>query len=150
MFWGGHILILITDFYVLLFLKLCKQDVMVQPFVFVCKPSKMMFNSGFHKSILKAKQIKKASLLACLVFFLSLFLVFVFLQEVNMVITLAEQTKSLQLESRLKIIMKHRCGHVSQSLVLVEMLSFPLDGVRKMHTWSNKKFSQVILRGYIL
>lgn len=60
------------------FLKLCKQDVMVQPFVFACKPSKMMFNSGFHKSILKAKQIKKASLLACLVFFLSLFLVFFF------------------------------------------------------------------------
>ena len=77
-FLGGSILILITDFYVLLFLKLCKQDVMVQPFVFACKPSKMMFNSGFHKSILKAKQIKKASLLACLVFFLSLFLVFVF------------------------------------------------------------------------
>lgn len=67
---------------------------MVQPFVFACKPSKMMFNSGFHKSILKAKQIKKASLLACLGFFLSLFLVifffFFFLQEVNMVITLAE------------------------------------------------------------
>ena len=75
-FGGGHILILITGFYVLLFLKLCKRDVMVQPFVFACKPSNMMFNSGFHKSILKAKQIKKASLLAYLVFFLSLFLVF--------------------------------------------------------------------------
>lgn len=87
----GHILILITGFYVLLFLKLCKQDVMVQPFLFACKPSKMMFNLGFHKSVLKAKQIKKASLLVCLVFFLSLFLVFFFfLQEVNIVITLAE------------------------------------------------------------
>ena len=45
----------------------------------VClKPSKMMFNLGFHKSVLKAKQIKKANLLVCLVFFLSLFLVFFF------------------------------------------------------------------------
>lgn len=51
---------------------------MVQPFVFDCKPSMTMFNSGFQKSILKAMQIKEANLLALPGVFLFLFLSFCF------------------------------------------------------------------------
>lgn len=51
----------------------------------------MMFNSGFQKNILKAKQIEEASLLALPdVFPFFFFLFFVLLQEVNMVIPLEE------------------------------------------------------------
>lgn len=147
-----HIWVAHTDplhrLFVFASLKLCQQDATLLPLVFDCKPSKMMFNSWFHKNIFKEKQIfKTTSLLSfswCFFFPILSVVLFCFVFTRGQYVNIPGRKDKIpteQTKSGLQIIMKCRCGSICQSLVWVIMLYSPPKRSQKNAYLAKRKIS---------